>query len=364
VKLRLVAGGLAALTLVGCATPPPGPAPAAVPAAPPEPVQPPSPTVGDVLPLAALPGWGEDDHAAAFAAFRASCGAAGDADLAATCRNARALGPLGEAAARRFFESRFVAVAELGEGVLTGYFAPLYEARHRPDAEFSAALRGKPADLKAGAGSLYPERAAIEAAPAAAPLAWMRPEDAFFLQTQGSGALLFEDGRRMKALYAGTNGRPFVAIGNIMRQRGLLASDQISAGTIHAWLAAHRGPDADALMRLNPRYAFFRLAPDDGRPPTGAAGLPLPAGRAVAVDTSQHPMGELLWIDGHSPMLAGAKPSYRRLVVALDTGGGIKGAVRADLYLGQGEAAGREAGLVRHALTLYRLAPRPNEPTP
>jgi membrane-bound lytic murein transglycosylase A len=111
-------------------------------------------------------------------------------------------------------------------------------------------------------------------------------------------------------------------------------------------------------MRLNPRYVFFRLAPDDGRPPVGSANAPLPAGRAVAVDPLFHPMGELLWIDGEAPLLAGAFPTYRRLVTALDTGGAIKGEVRADLYLGQGAAAGAEAGRVRHALRLWRLVPR------
>jgi membrane-bound lytic murein transglycosylase A len=111
-------------------------------------------------------------------------------------------------------------------------------------------------------------------------------------------------------------------------------------------------------MQLNPRYAFFRLAPDDGRPPVGAAGSPLPAGRAVAVDRAWHQMGELLWIDAEAPLLQGAFPTYRRLVVALDTGGAIQGPVRADLYLGQGDAAGAEAGRVRHALRLYRMIPR------
>jgi membrane-bound lytic murein transglycosylase A len=112
-------------------------------------------------------------------------------------------------------------------------------------------------------------------------------------------------------------------------------------------------------MRLNPRYAFFRLAPDDGLPPMGAAGIPLPAGRAIAVDLSRHSLGELYWIDGTTPLLAGAFPAYRRLVTALDTGGAIKGDIRADLYLGQGPAAGAEAGRVRHTLRLHRLVPRP-----
>jgi membrane-bound lytic murein transglycosylase A len=111
-------------------------------------------------------------------------------------------------------------------------------------------------------------------------------------------------------------------------------------------------------MRLNPRYAFFTLAPDDGRQPVGTANTPLPPGRALAVDPAFHPMGDYLWIDASAPMLNGAFPAYRRIAMALDTGGAIKGEVRADLYLGQGSAAGLEAGRVRHTLKLYRLVPK------
>ena len=115
-------------------------------------------------------------------------------------------------------------------------------------------------------------------------------------------------------------------------------------------------------MRLNPRYAFFSLAPDDGRQPVGAANVPLPPGRAIAVDPGFHQMGELFWVDAEAPILAGAFPAYRRMVTALDTGGAIKGEVRADLYLGLGQAAGAEAGRVRHTLRLFRLVPK--DPSP
>lgn len=380
-RLRPVASALAVLSLAACAATPHRPTPGPFPP-PPEPAPSPPPAVAPerIVPLAALPGWSADDHAQAFAAFQATCGAAREVEAARICRSARALGRLDEPAARDFFETRFVAEALPGEGVLTGYYAPVYEARRAPDGEFSAALRAKPADLQAvdaglfdsaqagrpgaaidpGSGPLlpYPDRANIEAAAPAAALAWLRPEDLFFLQIQGSGSLVFEDGRRMKALYAANNGRPFVGIANTMRDRGLLPADGASGEAIHAWLAAHRGPDAQALMQLNPRYAFFRLEPDDGRPPVGAANVPLPAGRAVAVDRTQHAMGELLWVDAEAPLLQGALPIYRRLTVALDTGGAIQGQVRADLYLGEGPVAGAEAGRVRHTLRLFRLVPR------
>jgi len=377
VRLRLFAAAFAALSVAACVTTPAGPRPGPAPF----PAEPPPPRPSErILPLTALPGWASDDHAAAFAAFRETCSVAKDAAFARVCRSARSVGLLNASEARAFFEAEFVAEILPGQGVLTGYYAPVYEARRAPDAEFSAALRPKPADLKVvdaglfdpalagrpgaaidpGTGPLlpYPDRANIEAVAAEAALAWLRPEDLFFLQIQGSGALVFEDGRRMKALYAANNGRPFLGIANTMRDRGLLAKDNTSGEAIHSWLGDHRGPEAEALMQLNPRYVFFRLTPDDGRPPVGAANVPLPSGRAVAIDRVHHPMGELLWIDGEAPLLKGAFPTYRRLVMALDTGGAIQGQVRADLYLGEGPAAGREAGRVRHELRMYRLTPR------
>jgi membrane-bound lytic murein transglycosylase A len=352
----------------------------------PFPAEPGPPSAERTRPLTSLRGWDAEDHAAAFAAFRETCGVARDSALAAACRGARAIGPLDDSKAQRWFEANFRVEALSGEGVLTAYFAPEYPARHKPDDDFNAPVRARPADLKSvdagmfdpaqagrpGAarerrdGTLepYPDRAAIEAAapdkaPYGKPLAWMRPEDLFFLQVQGSGVLTFEGGQRMKVLYAANNGRTFAGIANPMRDRGLLAADDTSAESIRTWLAAHRGPKADEIMRLNPRYAFFSLAPDDGKPPVGAAGLPLPPGRSLAVDPAYHALGELLWIDGEAPILKGAFPAYRRLATALDTGGAIKGEIRADLYLGQGAAAGAEAGRVRHTLRLYRLVPRP-----
>jgi membrane-bound lytic murein transglycosylase A len=388
VQARALGAALAVLTLAACATkPPPPPVPRAAPRPAPElrKAQPPraaepEPSAERVLLLSALKGWEAEDHAAALAAFRETCGAVRDPAMAQVCRNARAIGPLDRETSRRFFEANFRAERIAGEGVLTAYFSPEYPARHHKSDDFSAPLRPKPADLKmvdagtfdpsqsgrqtaaldTGSGPLaaYPDRATIESTPPDKALAWMRPEDLFFLQIQGSGLLTFEDGGRRKAVYAANNGWPFLGIANPMRDRGLLARDNTSAETIRAWLADHRGAEAQAIMQLNPRYAFFSLAPDDGRQPVGTANLALPPGRALAVDPAFHPMGDVLWIDASAPMLNGAFPAYRRVAMALDTGGAIKGEVRADLYLGQGPAAGLEAGRVRHTLKLYRLVPK------
>ncbi len=342
-------------------------------APPPAPLTPTPRSVGRVEDL---PGWAEDDHAAAFAALRAGCGVARDPGMQAVCAEARAAGPLGPSDARRFFETRFRVAAVSGEGVLTAYFAPEYPARTAPSGPFTAPVRPRPSSaavyapvddptlLLEGApapvGSLLTvDRATIEQTPAPEALAWMRPEDLFFLQIQGSGTLVFEDGRRARAAYAGDNGRPFTAIARPMAELGLLPRNRSGGEDIRRWLADHAGPEADAVMRRNARYIFFALQPDDGRDPAGASGVSLPPGRSLAVDPSRHAYGELWWIDADAPILAGAARRYRRLALALDTGSAIRGEVRADLYTGRGDEAGREAGRVRHTLRMTRLTPVP-----
>ncbi|HXQ45162.1 MAG TPA: MltA domain-containing protein [Caulobacteraceae bacterium] len=348
-----------ALLAAACVTPRYEPAPAPPP---PTRYQPPpwaqprvTPPEGESIPLAALPGWPAEDHIAALQAFAAGCGVTRNPALAGVCRQARALGPLDEADARAFLERAFTARRVGDEGLLTAYYMPEYEAREAPEPPFTAPVRARPSGLEA----LRPlgDRAAIEADPPEQALAWMKPEDLFFMQIQGSGLLDLPDGRRLKATFALSNGQPFVPIAPILRERGDLAPAGASGGGVHAWLAAHRGAEADAVMREDPRYVFFNVAADDGREPAGTAGTPLVAGRAIAVDAGLHDLGGAYWIDADAPTLSGAALGYQRLVMALDTGGAIKGAVRADLYLGRGEAAGDEAGRVRHALRLYELMP-------
>lgn len=376
-RLGLIAV-LASLTLAACTTttPPIATGPIAPPVSPTTPETPGAPVLG----FNTLAGWLDEDHLAALDAFRAGCGVAREEDMARVCRLARTDGPRDEWGARLFLEANFRPQAVGDQGLLTAYFAPKYDARMSRSDEFSAPVRGVPADLvmldlgafepsfagkkvtgrvKAGKFEPYPDRKTIEASPADKPLAWMRPEELFFLQIQGSGILVMPDGRRMRAAFAGGNGKPFVGIATAMRDRGLLTDNNTSGDAIRAWLADNRGPKADEIMQLNPRYIFFKLSEDDGKEAVGSAGIPLPAGRAIAVDPSRHAMGGLYWLDAAAPKLAGAFPAYRRLAVALDVGGAIKGEVRADLYTGSGPGAGVEAGRVRHDLRMYRLVPIP-----
>ena len=321
----------------------------------------PPPTPSNALSPAVLPGWNDEDHLAAFRAYVDGCGAAREDAARRVCARAKAMATtmtLTPSDARAFFEASFSAVptatADGRPGLLTSYFAPEYPARRRPDAEFSAPVLPKPANPRAAGDRAYIESAAR---PDQA-LAWMRAEDLFFLQIQGSGYLTFEDGTRGRAAYAADNGKPFVGIARPMAQQGLLPQNGTSGDAIRGWLANHRGYQAQAVMALNPRYIFFRLDPDDNGHPAGAAGVPLTERRAIAVDPAHWRYGELVWLEADGGNLRGASASYRGLAMALDTGSAIRGPVRADLSMGRGDAAGAEAGTVRHPLRMWRLVPR------
>jgi membrane-bound lytic murein transglycosylase A len=362
---------LGLLLLAGCATAParraaehfpPPPPPLAV-----APLPPPPPLAVSPAPQAppnaftGLEGWAQEDHVSALRAVSAACAVSSrDPAMARVCGRARMLTALDDGDARIFMETNFRPQPLGTDGLLTAYFTPVYEARLVREGEFTAPVRPRPVDLppqSTGSAARYPDRSLIERRPARDAVAWMRPEDLFFLQIQGSGVLEVPGFAPMRAVFDGSNGAPFLGLAAPMREAGLLADANTSADAIHAWLADHRGPEADAIMRLDRRYVFFRLQPDDGGEPAGAAGLKLIPGRALAVDPAEHAMGEVLWVDASAPSLSGAFPVYRRVAMALDTGGAIKGQARADLYLGRGAQAGMEAGRVRHVLRLYRLIP-------
>ncbi|MDI7775833.1 MltA domain-containing protein [Asticcacaulis sp. EMRT-3] len=405
-RLGLVLSAGLALLLAACATvpvTPPVTPPVTSPVSPS--VSPESPSLGaDQTPgspsqtynpvamsqrLDTLPGWSGTDPFIAIEALRAACAYKNGGPYAAVCASMARQDFESPEQIMAFLDSHLqveaVSSADQTTGTLTGYYVPDYDARHQPDAEFSQAVRGKPSDLvyvngaqmtpaqtgshvaarKVGGLYLpYYTRAEIEAqTPSQMPADpmtdyYMRPEDYFFMQLQGSGFLDLPDGSRVYAAYAADNGQPFVGIARVMVQQGLLAPGATSGDNIHAWLAAHRGPEAQALMNANPRYGFFTIQPDQTEP-LGAAGLALPPGSAIAVDPAYHHLGDLFWIDAHAGAagLDNAFPAYQRLVAALDTGGAIKGDVRADLYVGHGQRAGTEAGRIKHVLRMYRIVP-------
>jgi len=179
----------------------------------------------------------------------------------------------------------------------------------------------------------------------------------FFLQVQGSGRIELEDGSRARVGYADQNGHPYRSLGGRLIELGALTREEVTLTRIRDWLAAH--PDeTSTLLNSNPSYIFFtqRDASLDG--PLGSLGVALTPERSVAVDPAYIRPGLPVWLDTVLPN----GTSLQRLTLAQDTGGAIKGAVRADLFLGQGVEAGRLAGEMKQRGRLYVLLPKPPQP--
>lgn len=270
------------------------------------------------------------------------------------------------------------------KGAFTGYFEPIYEARRTPEGRFTAPLYQRPDDLVdvdlgrfradlAGervAGRLdgtrlvpYPARQAINQGALAdhtPALAWLDPDDLFFLQIQGSGRVTFEDGETMRVGYAGANGRPYTAIARILVQRGDMSLAEASMQSLRDWLANASDDDAQALREANESYVFFRALtpPPEGFGPIGAQGVPLLPGRSLAVDRRFHAMGAPVFVDIEPVSAAGPDP-IRRLMIAQDTGGAIRGPVRGDYFWGPGEDAAARAGPMNAQGRMFVLLPKP-----
>ena len=205
----------------------------------------------------------------------------------------------------------------------------------------------------------YPSRGDIVAGTLAGrglEIAWVAdPVDAFFLQIQGSGRLALPDGRIVRVGYDGQNGRPYTAIGRVLVEEGALAREAVSMQSIRAWLAAH--PDrAEGVMNANSSYVFFRRLAGDG--PIGAQGVALTPQRSIAVDPRFVPYSVPVWLDATAPTPDGGAAALRRLMIAQDTGGAIRGPVRGDVFWGAGEDAAAIAGRMNDRGRWWILLPR------
>jgi membrane-bound lytic murein transglycosylase A len=348
--------------------------------------------------FADLPGWSADRQGEAIVALQRSCtrilglpetrsvGPAGyERPVAAwrpACEHALRIDVNDHAAARAFLEKYFVPFAaadnDRRDGLFTGYYEPELRGARAPDARYRVPLHGRPADLvtvdlalfkpewkgqritgRLDNGTLkpYPTRAEIMSGAlrdTRSEIVWVDdPVDAFFLQVQGSGRVVFDDGSVMRIGYAAQNGHPYVAIGRELIARGALTRETVSMQSIRAWLAAN--PDeAGKVMNLNPSYVFFRKLDGDG--PLGSEGVVLTPGRSLAVDRAFLAMGLPIWLDAEDPLDPAAR--VQRLVVAQDTGGAIKGPVRGDLFWGHGAEAAERAGRMRSQGRFWILLPR------
>nr|WP_239025547.1 murein transglycosylase A [Roseibacterium persicicum] len=304
----------------------------------------------ELLSFADLEGWAEDDHAAALAVFRATCADMEGADWQALCALADTAPD-----ARTFFELFFRPVL-IGEtpALFTGYYEPELDGSRTPTARFRYPVYRTPPEAQDG---VWVSRREIEEGGLlegrGLEIAWVDdPVELFFLQIQGSGRIRMPDGSVIRVGYGGRNGQPYRSIGQELVRRGVYEPHQVSAQVIRAWV--RRNPVAGReLLYHNPSYVFFREVriEDPGLGPLGAMNRSITPLRTIAVDPAFTPLGAPVWIEkgGAGPM--------RRLMIAQDTGGAIRGAQRADIFYGFGDAAGEAAGTIRDPGRMVVLLP-------
>ena len=389
-----VAATVLALVLSACTTPqrpakPEQPVPPVAPVVPPvqPPVTPTPPAKAEFVParFADLPGWERDDLRAAWPAFMLSCSRLGaSGDWKEPCAIAKSVDANSEAAIRLFFESFFepqqvVAPDGSTSGLITGYYEPLLRGARKKGGVYQTPLYKVPDDMViVDLGSVYPELkdkrvrgrlkgkrvlpypAREEIARTGLPgqeLLWVDDAvEAFFLEVQGSGRVQLADGDTVRVAYADQNGRPYQSIGKWLVQNGELTTEQATAQGIKAWIAGHPTRQQE-LFNANPSFVFFReeKLPDPKVGPKGTLSVPLTPQRSVAIDRSQLPLGAPIFVnttlpDGDMPL--------QRLVMAQDTGGAIRGAIRLDFFFGFGAEAADFAGRMKQQGNIWVLLPK------
>ncbi len=345
------------------------------------------------VPYSMLAGWQDDDLLAARETLEKSCkvfaardpeAIVGQGDTARPVKLWRAacdavLNTADDVAFRaaltRVFEP-FAVTSSDGEdqGTFTGYYESELRGSLRRDAKHTVPIYGMPRDLVSADLSAfmtnvpqgvprqiigrvstekdrprfvpYFTRAEIDAgavANAADVVLWAEdPVDVHILHIQGSGRVTLTDGDRMRLGFAGSNGQRFQGIGSILLKAGVLKAGEATMDNVRTWLRAHP-EDAARYMRENGRFIFFQLRPDDAGGPIGALGVPLTAGRSLAVDPEVVPLGAPLWLASVDP----DGKTLQRLVFAQDIGAAITGAVRGDYFWGTGEAAFQKAARMK-----------------
>ena len=329
---------------------------------------------------AELPSWREDDHASALKAFVQGCAVLEAREAwRRACDAARKVAPGRIGLARQFFESHFRPYrVAANAGLITGYYEPLLNGSRRRSARYRYPLYAVPDDLLVvELGDLHPDlkgsrlrgrldgrrvvpyysRSEIDSGSAlrnTPVLFWVDdPIDLFFLQVQGSGQIRLDNGERARVGFADQNGYPYRSIGRLLIERGELAPDNASMQSIKSWARQHPEKLAEVLNH-NARYVFFKELKADLPGPIGALGVPLSAGRSLAIDPAHVPLGAPVYLDTTWP---NSKQQLQRLMMAQDTGGAIRGAGRGDYFWGFGDQAGAQAGRMRQPGRMWVLVP-------
>jgi membrane-bound lytic murein transglycosylase A len=315
-----------------------------------------------------LPGFENDTLFEAWNAWIKSCERPGPA-FAPLCPEIRRLsiGSIEEQRAwmmTRLQPYRVESLSGVADGLLTSYFEPVFRASRQPTAAYAVPLYQPPAGLTSR--KRWFSRQDIETLPEAQAalqgreIAWLEdPIDAMLLHIQGSGRLRLTEAdgsqRTVRVAFAGTNEQPYRSINQWLLEQGVSKINPWPDAT-KAW-AAQNPQRVSELLWSNPRYIFFREealpVQDIGTGPRGAQGVPLTAGRSIAVDRQSIPYGTPVWLASNGPSV-----HLQKLVLAQDTGSAILGAVRADYFAGTGAEAGVLASKVNQSLKLWVLWPR------
>lgn len=334
---------------------------------------------------AALEGFEQDNLQAAWGGLQASCDVLKKNELwRNACETMLKLPSPTQAEARALLQEYFSPWQVTNPdgsntGLITGYYEPLLKGSRIRTERYRYPLYQRPDDLvTVDLNGLYPElanrklrgklegnrlkpyysRGEIEIAQS--PLAgkeflWTDDIiDLFFLQIQGSGLVKLDTGEELHVGYADQNGQPYQSIGKVLIDRGDLTADKASMQGIKNWGRKNLDKLRD-LLNSNPSYVFFRELPKDLPGPLGALGVPIIGGRSIAVDPRYIPLGAPVFLSATYPN--SSKP-LRRLMMAQDTGGAIKGAVRADFFWGAGNEAGKQAGAMKQSGKLWVLMPK------
>ncbi len=379
-----------AITLTACTTvplekAPPPPVPAKPAEAPKEVLKPVS--------FTAVSGWDKDRLREAWPAFLTSCEVlVKRPDWREPCSVARDVDAASEKAIRTFFEAFFTPYQMINAdgsdtGLVTGYYEPLLRGARKRGGPYQTPLYRAPEDLLTiDITSLYPELKGMrlrgrlvgnKVVPYLSraemlqsgvlngkEIVWVDdPIEAFFLQVQGSGRVQLIDTREtVRVAYSDQNGHPYKSIGRYLVDKGELTLDQASAQSIKAWYAANPARRQE-LLNANPSYVFFKeeklVDPDKG--PKGAMGVPLTPKRSIAVDPKFVPVGVPVFLATTQP---GTEMPMQLLAMAQDTGGAIRGAIRADYFWGFGTEAGEKAGRMKQRGMMWLLLPKLAPPPP
>ena len=336
-----------------------------------------------------LPDWSTLDLTPSWAALLQSCRVLKARPLwQSVCAGTDQVDKNDSAAQRTFYQDRLTPYQVFNadgseQGVITGYYEPLLKGSRFKGERFRYPLYGVPDDmLEIDLGDAYPQlkgqrlrgrllgkrvvpyykRAEIDAGTDGLKghvLFWVdNAVDLFFLQIQGSGRIELVDGRQIKVGYADQNGQPYVSIGRKLVEMGEMKLEDASMQGIKAW--GEKNPaKLTALLEMNPSYVFFRELPENLSAPIGALGVPLTNEYSIAVDPKTIPLGSPVFLATTQP---NSTMPLNRLMLAQDTGGAIRGPVRADFFWGFGEKAAAQAGRMKQQGRMWVLFPKGGEP--